>query len=144
MPFPARITFYSPAWSFTFWVLRRSRNFTLPTLSLDQSLPSVPLTADLMISICMMATCLKLTRFAFPSLLFVSCFCKSHMEVVSWVTLDERRHTPCSQPTTIGQECTATWNAYADDVQHAYKLSLPPIPMVFTCLCPFHMHLGRT
>ncbi|KAK1601654.1 hypothetical protein QYE76_016908, partial [Lolium multiflorum] len=71
----------------------------------------------------------KANKICIPSLLFVSCFCKSHMEVVSWVTLDERRHMPCSQPTTIGQECTATWNAFADGVQHAYKLSLLPIPM---------------
>src|SRR5215203_4824946 len=102
MHFPAKLLYYSPAWSFTFWVLKRSKSSTLPILSLDQSLKSVPLTEVLMISTCMMATCLKLTKFAYPSLLFVSCFCKSHMEVASWVILDATRLFRCYPHTTIG------------------------------------------
>ena len=46
---------------------------------------------------------LKLTNFVYPSLLFVSCFCKSHMEVVSWDTLVATRRSRCYQPITIGR-----------------------------------------
>jgi hypothetical protein len=71
------------------------QGFTLPKISLDPSLQSVLLKEDLMISTCMMATCLKLTKFAYPSLLFESYYCKSHMEVASWDTLDGIRHLRC-------------------------------------------------
>jgi hypothetical protein len=66
-------------------------------------LASVPLKKYLMISICMMVTCLKLKKIAYPSRLFESCFCKSHMEVDSWDTLDATRLLPCSPPITIGR-----------------------------------------
>jgi hypothetical protein len=142
MLFPASSPFYSLVWISLFWVLMKSKTYMPPILSLAQSLQSVLVIRASMISICTKDSCSRATNFAFPCLCFGFYSYKNCMVVVLWDTLDERRHMQCSQLTTIGQECTATWNAFADGVQHAYKLSPLPTPMAFIHRYLFLMLLG--
>src|SRR5215203_2048019 len=142
MHFPASSPFYSLVWISMCWVLMKSKNNMPPIPSLAQFLQSVPLKRASMISICTKDSCLRATNFVFQCPRFAFCSYKNRMVVVSWVTLDERRHMPCYPLTTIGHECTETWNAFAAGVQHAYKLSPLPIHMVFIHRCLFLMLLG--